>query len=75
MFKDEFGYIESDKMEAYMTKHGFAPFRHEEQEAFASFSNDESGRKFYYLDYLGKLLPFLDDEDYLTRTISQKHDF
>ena len=65
---DELGYIEADRMEAYMTKQGFAPLRTEEQAAFASYANDETGRRMYYHDYIGTLLPFLDDEDYLTRS-------
>lgn len=73
---EEFGYIEADKMEAFMTKHGFTPLRREEQEAFASYSNDTTGRRIYYHDYIGTLLPFLEDEEYLSTTKPKtNHDF
>jgi hypothetical protein len=62
---DEYGFIESEKMAKYMTSGGLAPFRKEENDAFLSVANDGTGTKIFYHDYIGKLIPLLEDEDYL----------
>ena len=62
---EEYGFIEMDKMSKLMTTQGFAPMRREENEAFLAYALDKTGTKIYYHDYIGRILPLLDDDDYL----------
>mmetsp|Transcript_69619 Transcript_69619/g.136877 ORF Transcript_69619/g.136877 Transcript_69619/m.136877 type:complete len:206 (+) Transcript_69619:25-642(+) len=62
---EEYGFIESEKMGKYLTSQGLAPFRKEENEAFLSIANDGTGSKVFYHDYIGKLIPLLEDDDFL----------
>ena len=59
----EMGYLEADAFADLAQRIGTAPFKKEESESFLVYSQDTATQRIYYHDYVGKLLPELDDLD------------
>jgi len=60
----EFGYIERDKLSKLLASKGGAPFATEEVGSLFEFCEPENGQGFYYHDYLGKLIPILEEHSF-----------